>query len=110
MAYVGMGCIMDVLKQNLLGFILILVAVAIFVVAIQFRKYRIMVAGESISPKWFGWVRLAGIIAACVLFLVNVSAFGNWVSTDVLRLAKERDALLGTIIYGVLLLLLIRRI
>ncbi len=98
---------MDVLKQNLVGLILVLIAVAIFVAALQFRKYTLMVAGESISPKWFGTVRLVGIIAAVVLFLVNVSAFGNWVSTDLLRVAKEKDALIGTLVYAVLLLLVI---
>lgn len=98
---------MDVLKQNLVGLILVLIAVAIFVAALQFRKYTLMVAGESISPKWFGTVRLVGIIAAVVLFLVNVSAFGNWVSTDLLRVAKEKDALIGAVVYAVLLLLVI---
>ena len=37
---------MEVLKQHWLGLLLCLVAVAIFSSALQFRKYRIMMAGE----------------------------------------------------------------
>ena len=63
------GCNMQVLKDNLAGSIIVLLAVAIFAAAVQFRKYRIMMAGESISPKWFKLVRTAGIIVAFVLFI-----------------------------------------
>ncbi len=100
------GCNMQVLKDNLAGSIIVLLAVAIFAAAVQFRKYRIMMAGESISPKWFKLVRTAGIIVAFVLFIWKAKAFGQWITIDVMRIAKEpADALPGTIVYGVLLLL-----
>ena len=97
---------MQVLKDNLAGAIVVLLAVALFAAAWQFRKYRIMMAGESISPKWFKLVKIPGMIVAAVLFIWKSKAFGQWVTLDVMRIAKEpADALPGTIVYAVLLLL-----
>ena len=96
---------MQVLKDNLLGLIMALVAIAVFSSAIQFRQYRIMMAGESISPKWFKLVKWAGILAGIVLFLVYINSFWNWVTLDALRVLKERDAVLGTLIYAILIVL-----
>lgn len=95
---------MQVIIQNIVGLILVLVAVAIFSTALQFRKYSIMLAGESISPKWFKLVRWIGIIAGIVLFLTVANPFTKWVSTDVMRFTKESDALIGTLVYVALLL------
>ena len=100
------GCSMQVLKDNLFGSIIVLLAVALFASAWQFRKYRIMMAGESISPKWFRLVRITGIIVAFGLFIWKAKAFGQWVTIDVMRIAKEpADALPGTIVYAVLLMI-----
>ncbi|MBQ1852684.1 MAG: hypothetical protein II134_02460 [Lachnospiraceae bacterium] len=99
---------MEVLKQHWLGLLLCLVAVAIFSSALQFRKYRIMMAGESISPKWFSLVKWGGMIGAIVLFLTQVSHFGSWFSTDFMQTVtfkSDRDAVLGTVVYVVLLLI-----
>ena len=79
-------------------------AVAIFSSAIQFRKYRIMMAGESISPKWFKAVKIIGIIVGIVLFLWKITDFWEWVTGDLLRVTKESDALIGAIIYVICLL------
>lgn len=98
---------MDVLRDNAVAMILILVAVAVFVVAIQFRKFRPMMAGESISPKWFGLVRWIGIIGAVVLLLSQGSSFAKFMSTDVLRVSQDTDALMGTVVYAVLVVVVI---
>jgi hypothetical protein len=97
--------IMQVLKDHWLALLFVLIAVAVFSSAVQFRKYRIMMAGESISPKWFKLVKWVGIIGGIVLFLVNINAFWNWVTLDLLRITKERDAVLGGLIYAILLVL-----
>lgn len=81
-----------------------MVAVAIFSSAIQFRKYRIMMAGESISPKWFKAVKIIGIIVGIVLFLWKITDFWEWFTGDLLRVTKESDALIGAIIYVICLL------
>ena len=96
---------MQVLKDHWLALLFVLIAVAVFSSAVQFRKYRIMMAGESISPKWFKLVKWVGIIGGIVLFLVNINAFWNWVTLDLLRITKERDAVLGGLIYAILLVL-----
>lgn len=96
---------MQVLKDHWLALLLVLIAVAIVASAVQFRKYRIMMAGESISPKWFKLVKWIGLIGGIVLFLVNINAFWNWVTIDLLRIAKEKDAVIGAVIYGVLLVI-----
>ncbi|MBO4280293.1 MAG: hypothetical protein J5872_00405 [Lachnospiraceae bacterium] len=96
---------MQVLTDHWFSLLMALVAIAVFSSAIQFRKYRIMMAGESISPKWFKLVKWVGVIGGIVLFLVNINAFWNWVTLDLLRIMKERDAVLGAVIYGVLILI-----
>lgn len=95
---------MQILLGRIGGLAVVLVAVAIFSSAIQFRKYRIMMAGESISPKWFKAVKIIGIIVGIVLFLWKITDFWEWFTGDLLRVTKESDALIGAIIYVICLL------
>ena len=95
---------MQILLSKKVELAIVLVAVAIFSSAIQFRKYRIMMAGESISPKWFKAVRVSGIIVGIVLFLWKITYFWEWVTGDLLRVTREADALLGAIIYVICIL------
>lgn len=95
---------MQILLGKIGGLAVVLVAVAIFSSAIQFRKYRIMMAGESISPKWFKAVKIIGIIVGIVLFLWKITDFWEWFTGDLLRVTKESDALIGAIIYVICLL------
>ena len=91
---------MEYLLNHWQAMLMIFVAAVLLAFTFQFRQCRIERDGESASPGWYRIIQIGGLLVTIALVLFNIGDLVGFLSNF---LKFSADALIGTLAYGVLI-------